>query len=74
MADKSKRDYFAPVAVALLLILTAWGNAIAMFVVAAATLMISLTVFRGRLGLGGPLAALVAAVVAIVVAAVFVLR
>jgi hypothetical protein len=71
MAQWSKSDLFAAVAVALLLILTALGNAVAMLVVSAVTLAAGFIVWRGKLGAGGLLAAVMAAIIGVVIALVF---
>ncbi len=71
MADWSKSDMYAAVVVAVLLILTAFGNAVAMLVVSAVALAVGFVIHRGRLGAAGALAAVVAAVTAVVIALVF---
>ena len=67
----NKDDAFPAVAVAVLLILTAWGNAIAMMIVSAVGLIIGLFLYRGRFLKGGLLAAAVACVVAFVIGILF---
>jgi len=74
MTDKPNQEYFAPASAALLLLLTAWGNAIAMFIVSLIILIILLTVFRSKLGMGGPFTALVVSVLVIVLAAVLLMK
>jgi hypothetical protein len=54
---KSRGDVFAAIAVAVLLLLTAWGNATAMMVVSAIGLVIGAVLFRGRTASGGILVA-----------------
>ena len=73
----SKRDnLFAAIAVAMLLIGTATGNAIVMMALSAVVLLIGLLFFRPRMDAGPLRAVLLAANVGIVVAAglAFVLR
>jgi asparagine N-glycosylation enzyme membrane subunit Stt3 len=65
---KNADDAFAAIAVSLLLILTAWGNAIAMFAVSAIGLVIAFIVFKGRTFRGSLLAATVGLVTAAAVA------
>ena len=61
---KKRDDAFAAIAVAVLLILTAWGNAIAMMIVSAAGLLVAALIYRKQLFKGAALVALVAFVVA----------
>ncbi|MGA9351205.1 MAG: hypothetical protein WBW48_20700 [Anaerolineae bacterium] len=74
MNDQSLSDRFAALAVAVLLILTAWGNAVAMLVVAVLGLVVGLLLFRKSITRGGALAATVGFVLAIVIALVMLLR
>jgi len=69
--ERTKTDLFAAVAVALLLVLTAIGNPVAMLVVSALALAVVLAVTRGRLQGGSMLAAAVGAVAAVVIALVY---
>jgi len=61
-------DVYAAVTVALLLILAAWGNATAMFVVGATGLVLGLLTFGWRFARRGAAAAVVACAVAVVIA------
>jgi hypothetical protein len=70
MKNPALADWFAAVTVALLLVLTAWGNAVAMFVVSTLALVVSLLVFGRTFARGGALAAAVGCVVAMVIALV----
>ena len=74
MDSKSLSDKLAAVAVALLLILTAWGNAAIMLIVAAIGLVVSVILFRIQLTRGGALSATLGCVVAIAIALVMLLR
>ncbi|MGB5932787.1 MAG: hypothetical protein WBH57_06960 [Anaerolineae bacterium] len=74
MDNQSLSDKLATVAVAVLLILTAWGNALAMLVVAVLGLVVGLLFFRKSMGRGGALAATVGFVLAILIALVMLLR
>ena len=74
MNDQSLNDKLAALAVAMLLVLTAWGNAVAMLVVAALGLVVGLLFFRKSITQGGALAATVGFVLAIVIALVMLLR
>jgi len=58
----------------MLLILTAWGNAVAMLVVAGIGLVVSLLLFRKSTARGGALTATVGFVLAIIIASVMLLR
>ncbi len=71
MPERSKMDMFSAGAVVLLLILTAIGNAVAMLAVSAVLLAVALIMSRGRLQGGSMLAVAAGAVVAVVVALVF---
>lgn len=55
---------FPPIAVAALLILTAWGNAIAMLIVSAAGLIVGAIIYRRALFKGAALVSFVAFVIA----------
>lgn len=57
-------EYFGAVVVAALLILTAWGNAIAMFIASAIGVVVALVAFRKRMHRGSVLVGLIACVVA----------
>ena len=70
MNDQSLSDKITALAVAGFLILTAWGNAIAMFVFAMLGLILGLLFFRRSIGRGGVLAAIVGFTLAIVIALV----
>lgn len=74
MNNQSLSDRFAALAVAVLLILTAWGNAVAMLVVAVLGLVVGLLLFRKGITRGGVLAATVGCALAIVIAPVMLLR
>ena len=74
MDSESLSDRLAAVAVALLLILTAWGNAAIMLVAAAIGLVVSAILFRIQLTRGGALSATLGCVVAIAIALVMLLR
>ena len=74
MSGEGKRAYFGPVAVGILVLLTAWGNAWAMLSVGAVSLVVGAVVFRGRSGDPGILAATVAAVIAVAMAVVHIAR
>jgi len=67
MNDQSLSDKITALAVAGFLILTAWGNAIAMFVFAMLGLILGLLFFRRSIGRGGVLAAIVGFTLAIVI-------
>jgi hypothetical protein len=70
MIMRKSGDHLVGAVVALLLILTAWGNAIAMIIVSGLSLAVSLVVFRGRIGRGVPFVIAVAAAVAVGIAIV----
>ena len=74
MESKSLSDKLAAIAVALLLILTAWGNAAIMLIAAAIGLVVSAMLFRIQLTRGGALSATLGCVVAIAIALVMLLR
>jgi hypothetical protein len=61
-------DIYAAVTVALLLILTAWGNALAMFAVAAVGTVLGLLIFGRQFARRGAAAVVVACGVAVVIA------
>ena len=63
----------AALAVAVLLILAAWGNAVAMLVVGVLGLAVGFLLFRKGITQGGALAATVGFVLAIVIALVMLL-
>ena len=65
---KEKEDALAAIAIAVLLILTAWGNAVAMLIGSLVGLVLMTIFFKGRLHHGAGLAAAVAVVVAAVIA------
>lgn len=68
MENQSLSDKLATVAVALLLILTAWGNATVMFVVALLGLAVSVIFFRNEITRGGALSATLGFVLASAIA------
>lgn len=74
MNSQPLNDKLAALAVAVLLILAAWGNAVAMLVVAVLGLVVGLLLFRKSITQGGALAATVGFVLAIVIALVMLLR
>ena len=74
MDNQSLSDKLAAVAVAVLLILTAWGNAEVMLVVAALGLAIGVLLFRKQLTRGGALSATLGSVLAIAIALAMLLR
>jgi hypothetical protein len=74
MDKESLSDRFAALAVAMLLILTAWGNAMAMLVVAVLGLAVGVLLFRKSITRGGLLAATVGFVLAIIIAVMMLLR
>ncbi|NIP95834.1 MAG: hypothetical protein GWO24_21335, partial [Akkermansiaceae bacterium] len=53
---KEKADAFAAIAIALLLILTAWGNAIAMLIGSVVGLVVLFVIFEGKIFRGSALA------------------
>lgn len=53
MTTRAKADYFAAVVVALLLILTTWGNAWLMLVASLVGLLVSIALFRKEVFKGG---------------------
>lgn len=74
MKEKRLSDWAAAAAVALVLLLTAWGNAYAMLMVGIVGLIVGLVFFRSTLARGGPLAALVGYLLAITLATVTLFR
>lgn len=68
MSNTSNSDKFAALAVALMLILTAWGNSFAMMAFGLTGIVIGLLFFRNKLGRGGLLAAIVGFVTAVIIA------
>jgi hypothetical protein len=72
--SQTRSDILAAVAVALLLILTAWGNAVIMLIVAALGLAVSLMLFRKQITRGGALSATLGCVLAIAIGLVMLLR
>ena len=74
MNNEARSDQFAAIAVALLLILTAWGNALAMLVVSAFGLVVGMLFFRKSMARGGALVATVGFLIAIVIALIMLLR
>ena len=70
MTTQAKEDIFAAVVVALLLILTAWGNAWVMLVASLVGLLFSIALFRKEVVKRGLLAAAVACVLAFIIALV----
>jgi hypothetical protein len=62
--NMKNEDVFGAVSVALLLLLTAWGNAWALVIASALGLIAGLILFRGSLLRGAGLAATVACVMA----------
>jgi hypothetical protein len=74
MDTQSLSDRLAAVAVALLLILTAWGNAEIMLIVAVLGLVVSAILLRTRITQGGALSAALGCMVAVAVAVVMLLR
>jgi O-antigen ligase len=74
MDDQTLSDKLAAIAVALLLILTAWGNAAIMLIVAVLGLIVSATLFRKRITKGGALSAALGCIVAVAVALIMLLQ
>ena len=68
MENQSVSDKLAAVAVALLLILTAWGNAVVMLVVALLGLAVSVIFFRSKITRGGALSVTLGFVLATAIA------
>jgi uncharacterized membrane protein YvlD (DUF360 family) len=67
VTERSYRESLAPVAAATLLILTAWGNALAMFVVGVVGLLLALLVSPKASRRPGVMTAMLGAVVVVVV-------
>jgi hypothetical protein len=67
MNDKSTSDKLAAIVVALLLILTAWGNATVMLIISILGLIL-LLIFRQNITRGGTLAAAVGFVLSVGIA------
>jgi hypothetical protein len=74
MDNQSLSDRLAAVAVALLLILTAWGNAVVMLAVAVLGVAASVIFFRIRITRGGALSATLGFVLAFAIALIMLLR
>jgi len=74
MDNQSLSDKLAAIAVALLLILTAWGNAVIMLIVAALGLAVSVILFCKQITRGGVLSATSGLVLGIAVALIMLLR
>lgn len=70
MNDQSISDKIAAIVVALLLILTAWGNATVMLIVSILGLVVMVLISRKNITRGGALAATVGFVLAIIIALV----
>ena len=74
MENQSLHDKLAAVAVSLLLILAAWGNAVVMLVVAMLGLVASALFFRKTMARGGALSATLGFALAIAISLVMLLR
>ena len=74
MENQSLDDKLAAVAVSLLLILAAWGNAVVMLVVAVLGLFVSVLFFRKRMARGGALSATLGFALAIAISSIMLLR
>jgi hypothetical protein len=74
MDNQSLYDKLAAVAVSLLLILTAWGDAVVMLVVAVLGLAASVLFFRKRMARAGALSATLGSAIAIAIALILVQR
>ncbi len=74
LTDSRRDDLFGTISVLVLLIGTATGNAIILFAMSLAALLLMVMFGRTRLGRGALLAALVAAVTAAVIAIVLSIR
>lgn len=72
--DRTLSDKMAAVAVALLLILTAWGNAAILLIASVLGLVASAILYRTRITQGGALSAALGCMVAVAVAVVMLLR
>lgn len=64
---REKEDSLAAVAIAAMLFLTAWGNAVALLIGSLAGLVLMLIFFKGRMRHGAGLAMLVGLAVAILI-------
>jgi hypothetical protein len=73
MNNQSPSDKLAALAVAVLLILAAWGNAVVMLVVAALGLAVCVLFYRKSMARGGALAATLGLVLAVVIALIMLL-
>lgn len=73
MDNQALSDKLAAVAVALLLILTAWGNAVIMLILAVLGLVASVIYFRRRITRGGALSAILGFVAAVAIALIMLL-
>lgn len=74
MDNQSLNDKLAAVAVSLLLILAAWGNAVVMLIVAVLGLVVSVLFFWKSIGRGGVLSATLGFALAIAIALIMLLR
>ena len=74
MVNQPLSDRLAAVAVALLLILTAWGNAMVLLVVALLGVAVTLVFFRKKVTRGAALSATSGFVLAIAIALLALLR
>jgi hypothetical protein len=74
MENQSLDDKLAAVAVSLLLILAAWGNAVVMLVFAMLGLVASALFFRKSMARGGALSATLGFALAIAISLVMLLR
>ena len=72
--DQTLSDKMAAIVVALLLILSAWGNATIMLIVSVLGLVVSAILLRTRITQVGALSAALGCVVAVAVAVVMLLR
>ncbi len=74
MGKRPISDQFAALMVVLLLLLTALGNALLLFIVAIAGLFIGMYYYRGSMGRGGALAATAAFSAALIIALFMLIR
>lgn len=74
MKNQSLSDKFAALSVVVLLLLTAWGNAMAMLVFAVFGLVVGLLIFWKGIARGGAVAATVGFLLTMVIALVMLLR
>ena len=65
---REKEDAFGAIAIAILLILTAWGNALALLIGSLVGLVVMLILFRGKLHHGAGLVVAASVLVAILIA------